>query len=130
MSNTLGLCPTYLKTLLAPLEFSLQVSAPIIIETDNIADIKGENRGKVEPNGYEDTHRTTKIGIKGPDQFIDKVEKNETFDENQETEVFIYRVNAVSIMAPISVEGLVVKAVIDTGAIIETALFHFFLPCQ
>jgi hypothetical protein len=48
---------------------------PIIIETDNIADIKGDKRGKVEPNGYEDTHRTTKIGIMGPDQFIDKVEK-------------------------------------------------------
>jgi predicted aspartyl protease len=35
--------------------------------------------------------------------------------------------NAVSIMAPISVEGLVVKAVIDTGAevtVISTSLFE------
>ena len=49
------------------------------------------------------------------------------FDENQKTEVFINRVNAVSIMAPISVEGLAVKAVIDTGAevtVISTSLFE------
>lgn len=76
----------------------------------------------------ENTENSTNTGIKEsnvPLIAIDDI--TESVPDDQDMEVFINRVNAVTIRAPILVEGQEVKAVIDTGAevtVISTSLFE------